>query len=636
MTTILEGSRGPGVYWLDEIQTWEVEANYLGPTWVRNPEWDGQDPLDEFVLPEITLGWQVLRWVEDNLLSDETDDLGRPLPFAPTYEQLRFILWWYAIDERGVFCYREGILQRLKGWGKDPVAAVLAAVELVGPCRFAGWATVDMPELDLEAGDPVAKSHPRAWIQIAAVSKDQTRNTSTLFPGLFSDKCKAEHSIDIGKEIIYAYHGARRIECVTSSPSTLEGGRPTFVIKNETHHWLLNNEGHEMAAVIERNATKSKDGAARTLSITNAYEPSKDSVAQREREAWEAEHAGLAISTGVLYDSIEAPEAAKLRPPREPGGPEPTDEEIKTYLGAIIEAVRGDATWLNVERTVASILDRKNPPSRSRRFWFNQVVASEDAWVAPAAVALAEHPLARQEREAGHGEWDQALVMGSEEVVIFVDGSKSDDSTAMVGCRLTDGYVFTIGVWQKPPGDRGKGWLAPRQEVDRRLRAAMKRFNVVAVWADPSHAKDDDDDTRYWDDIFDGWHRDFKDDLRLWAIKTGDNQHSVVWDMTSPVRSAQFVAAAERFVEEMENLNDVEEFQPLFAHDGHPALVSHLRNARRNPFTKWGVSLMKENRESSKKIDLAVCAVGARMLRRLFLNRDPEETKKYDNRVWGG
>lgn len=625
---------GPGVRLLDGI--WEVTPATLGPTWDRDPTWEGPRDSDGYVLPEITLGWQVLHWVEANLLSDEVDLEGRPTPFVATGEQTRFVLWWYAIDETGRFVYREGVLQRLKGWGKDPIAAVLSAVEFVGPCRFAGWATKDMPEHGLLSGDPFARPHPRAWIQIAAVSKEQTKNTMTLFPGLFSAKCIAEHSIDIGKEIIYAYHGQRRIEAVTSSPATLEGGRPTLTIKNETHHWKSNNEGYEMAAVVERNATKSKDGAARTLSITNSYEPSENSVAQIEREAWEAEHAGLAVDTGILYDSLEAPEDAKLRPPKEKGDPDPTDDEIKAYLGAIIRAVRGDSTWLDVDRTVASILDRKNPPSRSRRFWFNQVVASEDAWVDPAAVAAAEHPLYR-EAHLRHEplEWDDALVLPEEQVVMFFDGSKSDDSTAIMGCRLEDGLVFTIGVWQKPKGERGETWLAPRADVDRRWRDAMERFNVVAGWADPSHAKDDEDDSRYWDDVIDGWHRDFKDRMLLWAVKTGDHQHSILWDMTSPQRTALFVQAAERFVEELEHKNDVEEFDPLFHHDGHPALVNHLRNARRAP-GKYGTSLMKEGRESAKKIDLAVAAVGARMLRRLFLNRDPDKGKEEpDRKVWG-
>jgi hypothetical protein len=37
--------------------------------------------------------------------------------FSLTLEQLRFLLWWYAIDESGRFVYQSGVLQRLKGWG---------------------------------------------------------------------------------------------------------------------------------------------------------------------------------------------------------------------------------------------------------------------------------------------------------------------------------------------------------------------------------------------------------------------------------------------------------------------------------------------------------------------------------------
>jgi hypothetical protein len=47
------------------------------------------------------------------------------------------------------------------------------------------------------------------------------------------------------------------------------------------------------------------------------------------------------------------------------------------------------------------------------------------------------------------------------------------------------------------------------------------------------------------------------------------------------------------------------------------------------------VSLMKENRESAKKIDLAVSAVGARMMRGIVLNLTPEEEAAPDNTIWG-
>jgi hypothetical protein len=663
MTAVGIETREPGVYEVrhpltGEVTDWEVVPWSMGPTWDRNPDWDGPRDPQGYILPKLTLGYQVIKWIQDNLLDDESDDENE-IPFKLTPEQARFILWFYALDEgdeyreaTGRFKYREVVLQRLKGWGKDPLAAVIAAVEFVGPCRFGGWAAVDMPEHGITRGEPYAKPHPRAWIQIAAVSLEQTQNTMKMFQGIFSKACMAEHSIDPGKEKIYAYQGKKTIQAVTSSPRALEGNRPTLVIKNETHHWLGNNDGHDMADAIERNATKAKGGAARTLSITNAYEPSEESVARAEREAYELEAAGLTPSTGMMYDTLEAPPDARLRPrfedeSKDYEGPEISMEEkerrTRLYLRRVLEAVAGGAWWLEIENLTNSILNRKHRPSRSRRFWFNQVVASEDAWLDPVAVDRAIYPLAKEQRleaerdarsvlEAG---W---LVAANEPIVMFFDGSKSDDSSALVGCRLRDGYVFTIGVWQKPPGKRGETWLAPRGAITNRVNEAFELFNVVAFWGDPSHAKDDEDSSRYWDGTFDLWlqtHRE-KLDTRYWPLKSGHRKHGIMFDMAGPDQQKLFVAAAEEFVEGIENLNDIEEYEPLFFHDGHPALMEHMKNAVRNP-GQWGISLMKENRESSKKIDLAVCAVGARMLRRVVMNTglEEEEEEEQPGTIWG-
>jgi hypothetical protein len=518
------------------------------------------------------------------------------------------------------------------------LAAFIAIVEFLGPCRFSHWATEADATDYVSLGDPVGKDHPAAWIQVAAVSIVQTQNTMRLLPAMLSEKLRRDHGIrktDVGKEIIYAYGGRRQIQAVTSSPRTLEGGRPTFIIKNETHHWLTNNEGHEMAAVIDRNATKSRDGAARDLSITNAYDPAENSVAQQERESWEAEHAGLSIGTGVLYDSIEWDAEITLRPPKTADYGEPSDEEVKAWIAALVDAVRGDASWLDVEGITKSILDRRNPVSRSRRFWLNTVDSAEDAWAAAASIKAATAPWVI--RDADHDPLRAGwLVLPDEPVVLFGDGSKSDDATALVGCRLSDGYVFTVGVWQKPPGKRGEAWLAPRSEVAARVKEAMDRFNVVAFWFDPSHTKDDEDGSRYWDGILDEMHRTYRERLQLWAVKNGDRQHAIMWDMTSPERSALFVGAAETFIEELEHRGEDGEPVPTFLHDGHPALVQHMRNGKRYP-TRWGVSLWKGHRESDKKVDLAVCAVGARMLRRILLNKGlEEETQVGKGILWGG
>ena len=94
--------------------------------------------------------------------------------------------------------------------------------------------------------------------------------------------------------------------------------------------------------------------------------------------------------------------------------------------------------------------------------------------------------------------------------------------------------------------------------------------------------------------------------------------------MRSPERSREFTGAAERFLSEMTARR--------FTHDGDPRLRQHVRNARRRP-NRYGVSLGKEHRESARKVDLAVCAVGARMLRRMIQNKDTG-TKQRSGKVW--
>jgi hypothetical protein len=542
----------------------------IGPTW----QTDG----DHWLLPEYTLGWQVLAWCGRWLQE------SRGVPWRFTLEQARFFLHWYSVDEAGRFVYRDGVLQRLKGWGKDPIGACLSGAEMLGPVRVLDW----------DENGPVGGPCEAAWVQTAAVSLKQTKNTMRLFPGLFSDEAKARYAIQIGREQIHALGDTRFMEAVTSSPASLEGARSTFVLMNETHHWMANNDGHEMAAVIERNATKSKGGAARTLRITNAYEPGEDSVAERDREAYEKVLAGEAVDIGLLYDSLEAPPEAPLTLEAAP---------------SVVEAIRGDSVWLDTEVIVKSIADTRNPPSRSRRFWYNQITAAEDAWMDPQQWDAIAAP-------------DQ-LVLPGEPIVAFFDGSKSDDTTALVGCRLSDGHVFVIDCWARPAGERGRGWIVPRQQVDEAVAGMFDAYKVVAFFADPSDTRDDTGE-RFWEPLLDDWHRRYGPQLKLWSVQSGDRRHSIAWDMRSKEHVNLFTAAAERFVAEVA--------AGLFTHDGDIRLRQHVRNARRRP-NEFGVSLGKEHRESARKVDLAVCAVGARMLRRLYQNKETS-TKQRSGKVW--
>lgn len=538
------------------VERHEWAPTRIGPTWQR----DG----DRWLLPHATLGWGFLAWCGVYLQA------GRDEPWIFTDEQARFLLWWYATDDTGRFLYRDGVLQRLKGWGKDPVGGCIGLGELVGPTTV----------VDVVKGQPVGAPHPDPWVQIAAVSLEQTKNTMRLLPNLVTPALRAETDIAVGKESAYA--GNRFLQAVTSSPATLQGARSTFVLLNETHEWVSSNGGHDMAYVLANNATKSKGGAARTLRITNAYEPGLDSVAESDREAWQDVQAGRAVDTGLLYDSLEAAPDAPLSIEAAP---------------AVVRSVRGDSTWLDVDRIVASIADTRNSPSQSRRFWYNQIVAAEDAWADPNKVKAAQLPAD-----------DPMDFADGDTIVMFGDGSKSDDATGLVGVRVSDGLAKVLHVQQPKAGE-----IVSRDALDRAVRDAMARFKVVAFWFDPSHAKDDDaeGDNRFWWPLVDEWHRDFGRRLKVWVVKTGNRTHAVAFDMSLSVNLAQFVPAVEQC------LADFDEGAFRFVHSDW--LVEHCCNARRNPNTKFGVSIRKEHRESRRKIDLAVCLIGARMLRRIYL-----------------
>ena len=201
-----------------------IEPIKIGPTWRRNSDhpsgWD---------LPEFTLGWAIVAWQADRLQMG-----GQPWRYTP--EQLRLTLWWFALTPELRFVYRDATIQRLKGWGKDPLAASWSLTELCGPSRpdLTGRTVLDPWGNEHPAG--VAHADP--WVQIAATSEYQTKTTMRLFPGMVTKQLKAEHSLDLGKIVIYSDHGAGVIEGVTRSPVSLEGARSTFVIRNEGQHWL--------------------------------------------------------------------------------------------------------------------------------------------------------------------------------------------------------------------------------------------------------------------------------------------------------------------------------------------------------------------------------------------------------------
>ena len=77
-----------------------------------------------------------------------------------------------------------------------------------------------------------------------------------------------------------------------------------------------------------------------------------------------------------------------------------------------------------------------------------------------------------------------------------------------------------------------------------------------------------------------------------------------------------------RFSEETEILRELIDEQGLdgpFRHDGDPALVAHVNNARAR-MNKFGLVIGKKTRDSNQLVDLAVAMIGANVARRAALN----------------
>src|SRR5690606_31061287 len=85
-------------------------------------------------LPKLTLGWEVVRAAAKYLRQPSGKRAGQRFEF--TDNQIKFLLWWYAVDEDGQWLYRYGVRRLSKGSGKSPFAAVLALAELCFPVRL--------------------------------------------------------------------------------------------------------------------------------------------------------------------------------------------------------------------------------------------------------------------------------------------------------------------------------------------------------------------------------------------------------------------------------------------------------------------------------------------------------------------
>jgi len=289
------------------------------------------------------------------------------------------------------------------------------------------------------------------------------------------------------------------------------------------------------------------------------------------------EEGRLRGETKILYDARVAPPDTDLADP--------------VSLRSALEWIYGDCDWkrdgagrLDVRSIMERVWSPKSKPSESKRKYLNWPTVAEDAWTTPEAWSL----LTDSER----------LVDPAEEVVLFFDGSKSRDATALIGCCVSDGHIFTLGVWEPDPRHDATS-IVDVADVDRTVQEAFDTHHIVGFFGD----------VQEWESFVKlDWPSRFKDRLQILAVPTGKSPEPIAWDMRGHV--FDFTQAVE--------LVEAEINEGVFTHDGDARLARHVANLRRRP-NRYGVSVGKESPSSPKKVDAGICMIGARMVRRLLL-----------------
>ncbi|WP_431784338.1 terminase [Streptomyces chumphonensis] len=496
-------------------------------------------------------------------------------PFVPTREQAEFLCRFYEVHPvTGRRIIHRALLSRPRGWGKSPFVGAMALAEACADVVAEGWDAY---------GEPVGRpwhSLRTPLVRIAAVTEDQTDNTwLPLLEMARGGSLAADYGLDVLDTVIYLPRG--QISPITSSATSAKGDPACFASMDQTEEWRESNGGKRLAKVMRFNAAKLGGSVIET---PNAFTPGEGSVAEQSAADYQAILDGRSRARGILVDHREAPPETDMSDERSlvAGLRWAYGDSSDHPDGCVLHDPPCEPGWSPIERLTSEFWDTSNEPQDLRADLLNQITHASDAWLSAPEVR-ATSDLNRQ-------------VQPGERIVLGFDGSRKrargvTDATALIGCRLSDGHLFTIGVWESPtrpeigPDGQPVEWRVPVVEVLAAVHEAFETYDVVGMYADPAK----------WESHVADWEAAYGPRLKVQATRN----HPVEWWMTGG-RSNLIVRALEKFHTAL--------VEGELTHDGASALVRHLLNARRRK-TRSGIQIGKAHPDSADKIDAAVAAV---------------------------
>lgn len=479
-----------------------------------------------------SLGGQVCDWIETYLVHGPGDVQGAPLELD---DELQAFIWRaYELRPDGSRQFRRAFLSRPKGRGKSELAAMLACAELLGPVRFDGFDA---------NGEPVGKPVTAPEVLCIATEEGQAGFVYLSAKYMLQNGTAVDaYALDCGLTRTYI-DGGGSMEPVSASANAKDGGKSTFVVADETHLWIT-AELRRLHATVKRNIVKRRTADGWLLETSTAFRPGEGSVAESSLEVWKMIVSGELSDPTLLVDHRQ-------------GGEQHDIGDDAALRRALAEAYGEATSWTNLDGIVSEFRDPATSESDNRRFWLNQVVRATDQWMDPRAWTQCEQ---------------RAAISSGDTITLGFDGSIREDSTALIGCRLHDGHLFVIDVWEKPPNH--DDWNVDRGAVDAAMNKAMKRFRVVRAYCDEWQ----------WQDTLDRWSTEFPGVVVGWPT---NRERAMVFAIE---RLHTAIATGE------------------CSHSGDATLTRHVLNARKRS-VRSGDVITKDRPNSPRKIDAAVAAV---------------------------
>jgi phage terminase large subunit-like protein len=383
---------------------------------------------------------------------------------------------------------------------------------------------------------------PDAECVIGAASRDQATILYDQAAGFVRRLPALQARVDVkrGYREMRSRRDSGRIRVLAADVDTADGVIPTLALVDELHR-------HKSAGLygVFRDGLGARKGRMLTISTAGDNELSALGLmrtAARELPVVSREGAHLVACT--RDGAYVMHEWALVK--------EDDLDDMKVVKGA------NPASWQTIDALSARHDSPSMLPWQWARFACGVWVASESWWI---------------DAEDWHALETKDRLADGDRVTLGFDGARVGDSTGLVACRVDDGLVEPLRVWECPP-DVPK-WEVPADEVDNAVADAMDRYKVLRGYFDPP----------LWRSEIDGWARQYGDR----AVQRYETARS------------RMMGAVERFRTDVAT--------ERLMHTGDTTLTSHVLNAQTREARGGGYWLTKDRPGSAHKIDLAIAAV---------------------------